>query len=356
MAGEAHLRLSATTLRRTFQQRPGVVWQHTHPFGLHLYGIDLTMRDSHMRVALIGGTGFVGHHLVKQLLQQGHTPVLLVRPGSEHRLELPDRCQVIKGSVDDEDAIAALLEGVDAVIFNIGILREKPALGITFKRLQQDAPTHVMQTALAQGVRRFLLMSANGIEARSTPYQLTKWAAEEALKQSGLDWTIFRPSVIFGDPHGRDEFASRLAHDVIDPPIPAPLFHQGLLPWHAGQFELAPVHVEDVARAFVTTLEDVTHIGKTYRLCGPENLTWKAILSRIAEARGRHKLMLPVPAAGVALAARLFERFDWFPLTRDQLTMLLPGNTCEQSGFRALGINPRPFDLDHLAYLSSLGK
>ena len=309
-----------------------------------------------MRVAIVGGTGFVGHYLVKEALHQGHTPVLLVRPGSEGRVDQADSCELVNGSVDDDNALATLLQKSDAVIYNVGILREKPTLGITFRELQQDAPIRVMQAAEEHGVKRFLLMSANGIEAQSTPYQVTKWSAEQHLMQSQLEWTIFRPSVIFGDPHGRNEFASQLAREVIDLPAPAPLFHSGLLPFKAGMFELSPVHVEDVARAFVNSLGDQACFGQVYALCGSENLSWKNILSRIAAARGRRKLMLPVPALGIALAAKLLDRFDFFPLTGDQLSMLLQGNTCTQSGLNEMGIDPQPFDTDHLAYLNQTGR
>ena len=95
-------------------------------------------------------------------------------------------------------------------------------------------------------------MSANGVKADGTPYQVTKYEAEEYLKASGLDWTIFRPSVIFGDPGERMEFATQLASDIIRPPLPAPLFFDGVSPLNAGQFRLSPVHVEDVAQAFET--------------------------------------------------------------------------------------------------------
>ena len=305
-----------------------------------------------MRVAIIGGTGFVGHYLVRELLQRNHEPRLLVRPGSEDRVEGLGKDAIVTGTVEDQDALNTLLEGADAVIYNIGILRENPKRGITFKTLQQDAAIGVMAAAQSQGVRRFLLMSANGIDTLTTPYQRTKWAAEQHLIESTLEWTIFRPSVIFGDPHGRNEFASQLARDVIDSPLPAPLFFPGLLALKAGQFELAPVHVEDVANAFVTALDNPQSIGQVYTLCGPEALSWKTILTRIADTYGRGKLMLPVPALGVAAAAKLLDRFESFPITRDQIAMLLQGNTCSHCGLEPLGIDPRPFDTTHLAYLN----
>ncbi len=305
-----------------------------------------------MRIAIIGGTGFVGHYLVRELRARGHQPVVLVRPGSETRIEAASRCETVCGSVADTAALDELLKSADAVIYNIGILREYPGQCITFQELQQDAPIRVMQAARSHGVKRFLLMSANGIDALTTPYQRSKRAAESALMQTSLDWTIFRPSVIFGDPHGRNEFASQLARDVIGLPLPAPLFYPGLSILRAGQFELAPVHVEDVAAAFVSALDNPQHLGQIYTLCGPESLSWKTIIARIAQALGRNKWMLPVPALGIAMAARLMQRFDFFPLTSDQLTMLLQGNTCTQSGLLQLGIDPRPFNIENLNYLN----
>ena len=308
-----------------------------------------------MRVAIIGGTGFVGHYLVSELIRQQHEPVLLVRPGSEGKAgQLPDDA-IVSGTVDDPDAVEKLLQDADAVIYNIGILRETASHGITFRHLQQDAPIRVMDTARSLGVKRFLLMSANGIDAQTTPYQRSKAAAEAQLMQSSLDWTIFRPSVIFGNPNGRNEFASQLAHDIIDPPLPAPLFFPGLQPFAAGRFELAPVHVEDVARAFVNSLDRPDSIGKVYHLCGPEALSWKVLLTRIAAARGRRKLMLPVPALGIAGVARLLERFEFFPITRDQITMLLQGNIGSDSHLRDLGIEPATFDCVNLQYLKPDG-
>lgn len=306
-----------------------------------------------MRVALIGGTGFVGSYLVDQLVQSGFQPVVLVRPGSEARLRHADACERVGGDLSDSGALDRLLQGADAVVYNVGILREDPRRGITFDELQRAAPERVMQAAKRAGVRRFLLMSANGVQADSTPYQSSKLAAERALWESGLDGTVFRPSVIFGDPRGRDEFASALARDIIAAPLPAPLFFDGLNVRGAGGFQLSPVHVEDVAAAFVKALNEPDTIGQIQELGGPESLSWREILGRIAAATGRRKLMLPAPAIGIAAAAALLDRFDFFPITRDQLRMLLQGNTCGDAALRRLGIEPKPFDGAHLTYLQS---
>jgi len=306
-----------------------------------------------MRVALFGGTGFVGGYLVDALVDSGVHPVVLVRSGNESRLNHPDECTLVNGDVKDPEAIASTLDGCDAAIYNIGILREFPSRGITYNALQLDAVRQAVDAAKDAGAGRFLLMSANGVKADGTPYQATKYAAEEYLKASGLDWTIFRPSVIFGDPGERMEFATQLASDIVRPPLPAPLFFDGVSPVNAGQFRLSPVHVEDVAQAFARSLHSDDSIGKTFCLGGDDALTWQQILTTIADAMGKKKTMLPIPACGVRLAAGALDRFEAFPITRDQIDMLMEGNTCPPNDLRSLGITPQRFTAENLAYLST---
>jgi uncharacterized protein YbjT (DUF2867 family) len=306
-----------------------------------------------MRVALFGGTGFVGSYIVDALVDSGVHPVVLVRNGHALRVNHPDECTLVTGDVTDPEAIASTLDGCDAAIYNIGILREFPPRGITYTALQLDAVRQAVDAAKEAGAGRFLLMSANGVKADGTPYQVTKYEAEEYLKASGLDWTIFRPSVIFGDPGERMEFATQLANDIIRPPLPAPLFFDGILPVRAGQFRLSPVHVEDVAQAFARSLKSGETIGKTYRLGGDDALTWQQILTTIADAMGKKKTMLPVPACGVRLAAGVLDRFEAFPVTRDQINMLMEGNTCPPDDLQSIDITPRRFTAENLAYLAT---
>jgi NADH dehydrogenase len=305
-----------------------------------------------MRVAIFGGTGFVGSYICDAMIAADIQPVVLVRTGHGSRLRQPDRCIEVTGDIGDAMAVDEALGQADAAIYNIGILREFPARDITYQRLQLEAPRRVIDSAARLGVRRFLLMSANGVNPNGTPYQRTKHHAEQHLAASGLDGTVFRPSVIFGDPRGRSEFATQLMRDVIDSALPAPLFYSGLLPLQAGNFRMSPVHVSDVARAFVSALLSPDTIGRTLCLGGPEQLSWRQIIERLAAVNGRRKLTVPVPAFGVSTAARLLDRFESFPVTRDQLQMLLEGNTCTPNALRSLGIDPVAFDKAHLDYLA----
>lgn len=304
-----------------------------------------------MRVAIYGGTGFVGSYLVDSLIGAGHDPAVLVRAGSEHKVRQRDKCRLVPGEIGDAGAVGEVLTGCDAAIYNIGILREDRAAGVTFQALQYEGAKLAIEKAMEHGVGRFILMSANGVQAQGTAYQETKYLAERFLAQSELDYTIFRPSVVFGDPRGRMEFCTQLRDDMILPPIPAPNFFTGTSP-ATGGFSMSPVHVRDVAESFVRALVDKETIGETHVLCGPEALAWPEIIRRIAAAIGRRKTVIPVPAGLVRGVAALMDRFQSFPITRDQLDMLVEGNTGDSSEvFARLGIEPLRFDSENLAYL-----
>ena len=206
-----------------------------------------------MKVALIGGTGFVGGYLVDALLTAGHEVSLLVRPGSESKIARVSECRVVNGDLGDREAMAEALAGNDAVIYNVGILREQPRQGITFEGCQYQGVIDTIDAARHVGIKRLLLMSANGVKQPGTRYQETKYRAEQAALESGLDVTIFAPSVIFGDPQGKMEFATQLYQEMVRPPLPAVAFHTGPRP-SAGPVLMSPVHVRDVADAFVAAI------------------------------------------------------------------------------------------------------
>ncbi len=300
-----------------------------------------------MKVALIGGTGFVGSYLVEALLDGGHRPALLVRKGSEAKVVRAGECRIVPGDVGDEAAIRDVLEGADAAIFNVGILRAFPSKGITFEALQRDAAVAVIDAMKTTGVQRLLLMSAAGVRRPGTPYQETKLAAEDHAWQSGLDVSVFRPSVIFGDPRGRMEFATQLYQQMVRPPVPAVRFVAG-----GRDVTMSPVSVTDVAACFVAALEDPQTIGATFELGGPEALSWGEMVNRIADARGRRKSMITMPVGVMKFGATLFDWLPFFPATRDQLTMLAEGNVVPPGDCEALlGRPPVAFDKQGLSYL-----
>ena len=304
-----------------------------------------------MRVAIIGGTGFVGGYLVDALIEAGHEPSVLVRVGSEAKLRQPSKVRAVSGDLASPRGIREVLEGSDAVIYNIGILREFASKGVTFDKLQHRGVIRIIEAAKDAGISRFLLMSANGVKEPGTPYQVSKHRAEQALENSGLDFTIFRPSVIFGDPRGTIEFATQLYRDMVVPPLPAVGFYTGSGA-SKGEVLMSPVFVEDVAKAFVVALEDESTIGQTYELGGPDILSWTDMLERVAEAAGKRKRILPMPIGMMNIAATLLDWLPPFPVTRDQLTMLAEGNTAEPAALEQLiGRAPQAFTVGSLSYL-----
>lgn len=306
-----------------------------------------------MRVAIIGGTGFVGGHLTDALLAADHQPSLLVRAGSESKVRRSSQVRTTSGDISSPQALQSVLEGCAAVIYNVGILREFPGRGITFEESQYQGLVRTVEAAKTAGVTRLLLMSANGVKRPGTPYQETKYRAEEYALQSGLDVTVLRPSVIFGDPEGKMEFATQLFDDMIRPPIPAVGFFTGRNP-ETGAIVMSPVHIDDVASAFVAALEDDQTIGQTFSLGGPEVLTWSAMIHRIAEATGKRKWILPMPTWVMRVGATLFDWLPFFPVTRGQLTMLEEGNTADPRVLEQLtGRTLKGFSVENLNYLAS---
>ena len=306
-----------------------------------------------MKVAIFGATGFVGSYLVDRLLAEGHTPRVLVRAGSASKLRQPERHEVVTGEIGDADAVALCLEGAEAAIYNIGLIREFPRRGITFEAMHYAGAVTAIDAAVRGGVRRFVLMSANGVKPEGTGYQSTKFRAEQYLASSGLDWTVFRPSVVFGDPRGLQEFCSQLRDEMIVPPLPAPLFHEGLWPGGAGRFRMSPVAVEDVAAAFAGSLDEPASVRRIFPLGGPDALEWREIIAIIAAACGKKKRTVPAPVGVMRAAASLLDSFDWFPVTREQLQMLMEGNACDgREAWRLFGIEPKRFSIENLGYLA----
>jgi len=306
-----------------------------------------------MKVAVFGGSGFIGDYLVNELLNSKLKPYVLVRHGSQSKVSRYKECKIITGCLDNPTAIEQTIMNSEAVIYNVGIIREFKSCDITFDKLHFKGLVKCVDQAKKLNVKRFILMSANGVREEGTAYQKTKFRAENYLKESGLDWTIFRPSLIFGDSKGKMELCYQLNKDMLSLPFPAPLFYTGISPLNAGDFEMSPIHVEDVAKVFVQSLKIKESIGKTFEL-GGENLTWRKITKLIAEASGKeNKIFLPAPAFLVKFFAKFFA--PWFPVSEDQLIMLLEGNVCDSSKvFKLFSIDsPKKFKLESLTYLNN---
>lgn len=305
-----------------------------------------------MKIALFGATGFVGSYIVDELISEKITPRVMVRSGSEAKLSYGDQCEHIIGNIDDDMAVEDTMNGCDAVIYNIGIIREFPKEGQTYEALHFLGAKRCIDIAKKLNISRFILMSANGVKVDGTGYQKTKLMAEEYLKWSELDYTIFRPSLIFGDPRGdRPEFCTQLKKDMLSLPFPAPNFHTGLNPLNAGDFFMSPIYVKDVAKIFVKSLTSDEMIKKTYHL-GGEAYSWPEIINTISNSYGKKKWIVPAPVFVIKIIASFLDKFSWFPVTKDQISMLVEGNVCTSEDiFKICDISPIPFNNESLSYL-----
>ena len=317
-----------------------------------------------MKVALIGGTGYVGSYITDELIKNGHTPRLLVRNGSEHKVMQPEKCEIVAGDIDNEVAIKSTLEECDAVIYLIALIREFPKKGLTNERLQFRGSERVAAIAEQKGIKRFLLMSALGAnpDPSGSKYMQAKHLSEQAIKNTTLDWTIIRPSSLFGDPRegDRPEFCMMLDKLMLSLvpypkflPFPAPSFFTGLNPFDAGNYTLSMIHVKDVASLFVKILTDQDTINQTIEIGGSREVTWNEIVTSIAKATGRRVIMTPAPLPIVASVAGLLDRFSWFPAGKDQLNDLVKGSVCDSSELlKKYDVDPIPFNIENLKYIS----
>lgn len=280
-----------------------------------------------MRILVTGGTGFVGTHLVNALARRGHAVAVLARhpDGARNRYNRP--VERVRGNVLDGPSLRAALSGRDAVIHLVGIIHEQGAQ--TFDRMHRQAAENVVAAAREAGVRRLLHMSAMGAsEDAADEYSRTKAAGERAVQQSDLDWTIFRPSIVFGPGDG---FVSLLAPIVRKNPLFIPVIGR-------GETRFQPVSVYDVARLFADALEKPETVRKTFEVGGPDVLTLNEIYREIATVVGkRRKPLLHLPLWWGRFLAGRFEalaRGGWMahpPLTRDQLKSLSRDNVGDVS-------------------------
>ena len=305
-----------------------------------------------MKTAIFGATGFVGKYLLKALNENNHEIYALVRSGSEKRISNINNVNIITGDITNPTNLEQTIMNCSTVIYNVGIIRAFPSQGITYQKLHYEYAKHVIDKAKQYNIKHFILMSANGVKKDGTGYQYTKYMAEQYLKESGLNYTIFRPSLIFGEPNQDQEFCTQLRDTMIKLPIPAPLFFSKGNLLNAGQFQMSPIHVLNVSDFFIKALGNEKHYMKTYQLGGLQSYNWKEIISNISIALKKNKWMIPVPVEFIKLVAFLFDRFKFFPITRDQLTMLLEGNTCtSEQLFDEFEITPIKFCPKNLSYL-----
>ena len=283
-------------------------------------------------ILLIGGNGFVGRVIAAQLQLAGYSvliPSSHLAAGRELRM-LP-KVYVEEADVhefDDLQNLCARIQPHGAVINLVGVLHDKPATpyGRVFKAAHVDLPKNIITAMQMHGLKRYLHMSALGADSRGpSMYQRSKGDGEAAVKASNLDWTIFRPSVIFG---AQDQFINLFSKlTKLFPAMP--------LANHQAQFQ--PVSVDDVATAFMKSLTMPQTIHQSYDLVGPTVYTMKEIVEFAARKAKTSCAIIPVPAVVGYLQALAFEFLPGPTLmSRDNIASMKLPNILPANGKDAL--------------------
>ncbi|MFN3965660.1 MAG: complex I NDUFA9 subunit family protein [Silanimonas lenta] len=282
-----------------------------------------------MKIAVLGGTGFVGRALLARLAAEGHALTVLSRNPHAHldRL-LPPGTQVACGDVYDPEFLKARFQGQDAVVNLVGILNERGDNGRGFQRAHVGLTKLVVAACQLAGVRRLLQMSSLNAGRGESFYLKSRGEAEAVVKASGLDWTIFQPSVIFGPGDG---FFCRFAALLKLSPV---------LPLARAGTRFAPVFVGDVAEAMRRSLHDRRTVGQVYELYGPEVFTLGELVRLTARQLGLKRLVLPLPDALGRLQGLLFDFVPGKPFSSDNYRSLKLDSVGAIDGLHQLGIPP----------------
>ncbi len=276
----------------------------------------LRKRNDGLLIAVTGATGFVGTEVVRQARSEGLRVRAIVRD-SERTRSWGEREEVelVCGDVFEAESLAGAFAGVKAVVHLVGIVVEHGRN--TFERVHTDATRTVVDAAKQAGIRRYVHMSTLGTRANArSRYHQTKWAAEEYVRQSGLAWTILRPSVIYGP---GDKAINVLAKVIRRLPC-VPVLGD-------GNAKVQPVSVATVAQAVGGALKNDASTGIMYDLCGPTAFTWNELYDKLLTFYGLRKPKWHLPLSMARLQAAVLEKLLTDPpFTRDQLLMIAEDN------------------------------
>ena len=289
-------------------------------------------------VLVLGGSGFVGRHLVAALAARGISVTVPSRrrERAKHLLPLPT-VDVVETDIMAPGVLEALARGRQAVINLVGILHGD------FERVHAELPRRVVAACRARGVGRLLHMSALGASPSApSEYLRTKAMGEQAaLATTDLAVTAFRPSVIFGPEDAFLNTFAALARTFLVLPIACP------------QARFQPVYVVDVAQAMSRALDDLSTHGKTYELCGPRQYTLKELVELVCEMTGRHRVVIGLPDRLSYWQAFVMEKLPGKLITRDNLRSMQVANVC--AGAFPFGIQPQALEAAAPAYLAPAG-
>jgi NADH dehydrogenase len=309
-----------------------------------------------MRVLITGSTGFVGRYIVEHLLNEGYQVASPVRNTDKLKSLYGEKVKAYKVNFEDASSIRYAFEDFkpDYLIHLIGILYQEPSKGITFYKVHYLYSKNLYQTAKEYGVKKVLHMSALGTHPDApSSYHKTKYMAEQELVNSGLDYTIFRPSIILGP-------EQRLFFDMwkITRYLPVIALPGG------GSYLFQPVDVRDLACCFSKALKDERTTGKIYEVCGDKRVSFKELLEDIFSHWNRKVMLVPVPKTLMYVGGLIVEKIlEPPPFSSDQVLMMWRDNICgldayvETNAIRKLcEKEPIPYDRSLMWSLESFRK
>jgi len=290
-------------------------------------------------VAILGGSGFAGKHICQALAAEGYRARVATRARerAKEQLILLPTVDLVTVDVHDPAQLAAFVRGTEAVINLVGVLHDGRG-NASFQAAHVELARKVVAACRECGVARLLHMSALAAD-RNAPsrYLRTKGEAEAIVRESGLAWTVFRPSVIFGR---EDRFLNMFAMLLRLAPV---LF----LASPNARFQ--PVFVEDVAASFVKSLEDLASAGKSYDLCGPRVYTLRELVEFVARVLDRRRLVIGLNDGLSYLQALALELLPVKLMTRDNYYSMKVDSVC--SCEFPFGITPKALEAVAPSYL-----
>jgi uncharacterized protein YbjT (DUF2867 family) len=273
------------------------------------------------KVFVTGGTGFVGPKIVHALRAEDRPVRCLVRDPSRANDLAAWGCELVRGDVTDLDSVRRAADGCEVVIHLVAIIQGKRE---QFERIMTGGARNVVEAAKQADVRRFLLMSALGTseQTRDVPYFNSKWEMEQAVKGSGLEYVIFRPSFIFGPDGGALPTLMRLVRLAPVTPVIGP-----------GSQRSQPIWVENVAEYYARAIDRPAAANRTFELGGPDLVTWNELYDRIKKVLGKRRPTIHVPLGLARIGAAVLNTLPGpTPVTPDQVRMLAgPDNVVSNS-------------------------
>jgi uncharacterized protein YbjT (DUF2867 family) len=285
-------------------------------------------------IFIAGATGFVGGNLIDALLSKGLKLKCLVRSDRVAQRLSAKGVEVVRGDITQAETLKGVLSSDDFVIHLVGIIEEKG--GATFQTVHVEGTRNLVAEALRAGVRHFFYQSALGADKNSwSGYLKTKAGAEEIVKQGGMNFTIFRPSLIIGP---WDGFTKKLMEMIrLSPVLPIP---------GEGKSKFQPIYIKDWVRCLERVLDDPERFRSTYEIGGPEHLTYTEMVETLAAAMGRKKPVFKIPMGFMKISALFLGTvLSSPPVTVDQLRLLETDNICDTGGVEThFGFRPMRYE------------